>query len=820
MADDFGTAIYTNCAPGQGVEGVGGMQFQSHSSDVGREALAVIRRHLIYEPPERLIRERQPIDVFPPSFGHVYEDGIFATAAGVYIGREAEGTRPGNHLTHAIVTSDPGAYRSVRPAQLFRASFWRNKPAPTTQTEPLTAALEPGPLDVAEVSRFVKAQPGGVELLAALLAALMAHLNRDGGDGSRPSRRVLLISADPDPALRWLTAATLLMPLPEALRISFKVFTTDPARSAMPTVAVHPDWTRSIATVDDDRGYAVFELPRNRWTPVPQPPEAAHWARLFCETDPYDLSEMVDLAAASGLSGYTACELASAAVLGLTPSSANANALADWLRTGPPALREAYSGRLIGVLTRLQDPRLVRRIDDITRDQYPARSDETSLSLLRLELEHASLRQAPSWPSRRSRSSGPDYGRRAVSAAAEPQAAQLVTRYLRQARGAAFDAVLIVGARFGVSVPLDSIREATAAFTAYWADNPSAGFDPRAWPRDLPIQDMLTDELSGRLLRRPSDAAVAGDAWWNRLPGWVPERADITSPLDRVLLSAAMANSDERARLHIIEANLSSSRDASTGSHYREAAHVLWARTPPTMAELHALCRLVPAATDLDPALFVDLVDRVTGDHPSLPQLELCHELVRKQILAPDAATARLLGFHRDLKLFESSVAAADRPAGIDKLLRQAPWSLLIAHSGQLTRAMLAIDDPERATCLIGQLPPQIAGRYLRAWCDQALWSLRPAQVAVGFALSRRADWTVLGGAGSNLHRRLESFLRDWCRKVPHRATEEVAAYLAPIDATLVESWDAHAARNRPNRLRRVRNRWGSFWPLRQHPNV
>ena len=28
----------------------------------------------------------------------------------------------------------------------------------------------------------------------------------------------------------------------------------------MPVVAVHPDWARSVATVEDDRGYAVFDL--------------------------------------------------------------------------------------------------------------------------------------------------------------------------------------------------------------------------------------------------------------------------------------------------------------------------------------------------------------------------------------------------------------------------------------------------------------------------------------------------------------------------------------------------------------------------------
>jgi GTPase-associated protein 1, C-terminal domain/GTPase-associated protein 1, N-terminal domain type 2/GTPase-associated protein 1, middle domain len=818
VAEEFGTAVYTNCAPGQGIEGVGGMQFQSHSPDVGREALAIIRRHLIYEPPERLIREREPIEAFPSSFGHVYEDGIFATAAGVYIGREADGTRPGNHLTHAIVTSNPGAYRSVRPAQLFRASFWRTKPTPATESEPLAGSWEPGPLDPAQVARFVNAQPGGAELLAALLAALLAHVKRDGG--AEASRRILLISEDPDPALRWLAAATLLIPLPDALRIGFKVFTTDPARSATPVVAVHPDWARSVATVEDDRGYAVFDLTGNRWTTVPQPPEAQHWAKLFCEADPYDLSEAVELAAASGLSGDVACELGCAAVLGRTPSSANARALIDWLRTGPAALREAYSGRLIGVLMRLQDPALMRSIDDITRAQYPARRDETSLLLLRLELDDASRRKTPPGAVRRSHigiSRG--QARRAVSPAAEPEAAQLVAGYLRQARGAAFDAILGVSAQFGVSVPLDSVREAATAFVAYWAENPSAGFDPLAWSQDPPIQDMLSDDLSERLLRRPSDATAIADGWWNRLPGWAPEQADIASPLHRALLSAAMARSDDRVRLRIVEANLSHINDPATGAHHRELADVLWARTSPTMGELRALCRLVPAAINLDPALFTGLVDRVTGESPSLAELELCHELVKKQLLAPNAATNRALGYHSELRSLESSLATANPAPGSEKLLVQAPWPLLAAHSDQLTRSMLVINDPEWATHLAGQLPPEIAGRYLGAWCEQSLWSFRPAQIAVSFALSRRINWAV-PGAGSNLHFRLDVFLRDWCRKASARATGEVAMYLTPLGTGLVGSWNDLAERNRPGRFRRLRNRWGELLPLRRHPNV
>ena len=802
MADDFGAAIYTNCAPGQGIDGVGGMQFQSHSPEVSREALTIIRRHLIYEPPERLIRERQPIGAFPPSFAHVYEDGILATAAGIYLGREADGTRPGNHLTHAIVTSDPRAYRSVRPAQLFRASFWRTKPAQTTQSEALAASWEPGPLDAAAVGRFVHAQPDGAALLAALLAALKQS----------SSRRIMVISEDPEPVLQWLTAATLLLPLPEALRVGFKVFSNDPARSAMQVVAVHPDWARSIASVEDDRGYAVFDLPGNRWTPVPEPPEAKHWVKLFGEADPYDLNEMVELAAASGLTGDIACELAAAAVLGHTPSAANAGALVDWLRSGPRALHEAYSGRLIGVLARLNDRGLMRRIDDLTRDRFPARNHETTLSLLRLELDHASAEHAQSWPVRGGRAGAADSGKRVVPAAAEAEATQLVARYLRQAHGAAFEAVLRVSAQFGVSVPLGDIREAVVAFVTYWADNPAAGYDPRGWPPEPPVHDMLVDELSGRILHGPSSSTKIADRWWNRLPGWDAKFADVTSPLQRVLLSAAMAHSKPRIRLHIVEANLDHS--AETGA-YRELAHVLWARTQPTIGEFRVLCRLVPAGTDLEPDLFAGLIDRATGETPGLAELSLCDDLAKKQLLVLDTAMKRLLVYHRQLQSLESGLTAGYPPPDVEGLLREVPPSLLSSHGERLTDSLLALDDPEWVMYLVRQLPPVIVARYLRAWCEQSLWSFGPARVAVSFVLSRWVNWAAVG-ARSDLRFELDSFLRDWCRAASARDTREVAARLEPLGAELVNSWSAHTARNRPGRLRRLRR----IVPFRRHRDV
>jgi len=791
VAEDFGTAIYTNCAPGQGLDGVGGMQFQSHSSGVGRKALAVIKRHLIYEVPTQLIREHKPIEAFPPSFAHVHEDGIFATAAGVYTGREAAGSRPGNHLTQAIVTGDPGTYRSVRPAQLFRARFWRTEPTSTTQSEPLAESWRPGPLDAAEVGRFVNDQPDGVALLTALLAALFEQRK-----GATDSRRILFISNDATPVLCWLTAATLLLPPDEALRIGFKVFTTDPARSAMPVVAVHPDWTRSNATVEDDRGYAVFDLLRNRRSAVPEWPEAQQWARLFCEADPYDLSDAVELAAASGLRADAARELALAAVMGRAPSRANTDALVGWLRTGPPALREAYGGKLIDVLSRSNDRTLLRRIADITSTQFPGRNDETLLSLLRVELEEASRPGALARPVRRGRSRAPASPPRWVSVASQAEAERLVAQFLQQAERAAFDAVLRVSAQFGVSVPVSTVREAAAAFVAHWAEDPAAGYDPSAWPSGPPIRDMLTDELTDRA-RRPESAAIVGDRWWNYLPGWTPDQADVTSPLYGALLSAAMAHSGSRDRIRIVRALLGRPPYPAEDAYHRKAVDALWARTSATAEELHELCHLVPAGIVLSPATFASLVASANAYPAGLPELELCGELSNRGLMVLDRPTAALLASHRKLQDFEADPAAGTL-ARTSELLRQAPSNVLAAHAGTLARGLLAIDDPTWLVNLAIELPPPVALAYLHVVRAQFLWSLRPEQVAVLFALLGRPDsWWAAVDPGQSLRGTVDSQISDWYRRASKNDIRAVAQYLAPLGAEAVDSWNNLAKQGR-----------------------
>src|SRR5262249_55571715 len=136
MTGRFETLIYTDCRPGEGLLGSGGLQFQARSDGADATAMTVVQRALLYEPPAGWMRERRPVADYPPSFAHI-ADGCWATARGVYLGREANGTREGNQLTHSVITRDPDAYGLLRPAQLFGAHFWRSEPAHGTSCPPV-----------------------------------------------------------------------------------------------------------------------------------------------------------------------------------------------------------------------------------------------------------------------------------------------------------------------------------------------------------------------------------------------------------------------------------------------------------------------------------------------------------------------------------------------------------------------------------------------------------------------------------------------------------------------------------------------------------
>src|SRR5256884_7432667 len=125
------------------------------------------------------MRKGRRVADYPPSFAHVHDE-LYATAAGVYLGKEANGGREGNQLTHSIVTRDAAAYGLLRPAQLFDAPWWTRTPASSTTCSP-PEILEPGPFDVDAARDLVLADPRG----CARLVALVSAFDRIGGPGER-----------------------------------------------------------------------------------------------------------------------------------------------------------------------------------------------------------------------------------------------------------------------------------------------------------------------------------------------------------------------------------------------------------------------------------------------------------------------------------------------------------------------------------------------------------------------------------------------------------------------------------------------------------
>jgi hypothetical protein len=284
----FGRLLYTDCLPGTGRGSGGGFQVQAQSPDVDSKLAAFAVGWLLYEAQNAWIAERRPVGDFPAGFAHSSADGYYGTAQSRYVGQEASGGRQGNHLADCLLTSDPEPYGTIRPAQLWQSSpLWRDKAWDTIDCPPFDGDLAPGPLTLDEITDWVRKDDGK---RGPALARLLSVLEDPDG------KRVAIVSADADEAMRWIAAATLLLPQRQALQVTFKVFSAAPLRALQRVVGAPPDifpelrpgggsgmfivdtatGTSDEATVTERAGFLV--------------------GRLTGDDDPYDVVDAADLA--------------------------------------------------------------------------------------------------------------------------------------------------------------------------------------------------------------------------------------------------------------------------------------------------------------------------------------------------------------------------------------------------------------------------------------------------------------------------------------------------------------------------------------------
>ncbi|MGA5301107.1 GTPase-associated protein 1-related protein [Nucisporomicrobium flavum] len=768
----FETLIYTDCVPGQGLQGTAGLQFQARSPGADRAAMSLVQGADLYEPPASWMRDRRPLEDYPPSFAHAY-DTVYATAAGVYLGREANGGREGNQLTHAIVTADPASYLLHRPAQLFGAPFWLKQPAPTTECEPVRHPWEPGPFDIEAAKALVTENPRGTELLDRLLTSLLALTGSDG-------RRVLFISEDAEEVLRWISTATLLLPQEQALKIGFKVFTTNPAYATQPVVAVHPGWDSTAVTLEDDGGYAVFDLTRNDSSKVPVDPQARRWVRLLLDEDPYDVLDMVETAAATGRENPDeAYELARLMVLhGPGLSQHDARVAVSWLKTTPATVlrpsREKLIDKLLDDVTQWPED-ILRDLDEIARSGQadPSRPPQVRVALISAELDRAA---------RQGTASTIELGALPPGAWQDQHTDQceaLVVEELRAVRDPRmFDAVLKVAHRFHLTARVDDAAEASRAFIEAWADHPELDLSPGSWgTAQRPLLDDLRSELTRRV--RAGHGDEVGDAWWNLLRVPMPMSDD---PLDAALFAAKMVHSAEAARASLIEKLVTQALGTAPEDRARTVERTistLWSRVPPSLDEYRQVAQLLPNGFALPAALARPLVEAIlAGNDPVRHEhLDVLRSLYDKELIPRTERVERIVHSDEDLRAIHERLPTADVQQ-LTEFPRIVSYSVMpVRHvwAREITEAMQLVKHPAGSDRLLKQIPAEYHRPYLR----ELLSRLRkPGDVVPAVVAYQLAGADFLGP-----ERREEclTYVQHWVRKANEKQRKQATALVLQI---------------------------------------
>lgn len=618
----FGSLYYTDCLPGQGLQGGAGFQFQAVTPGTAGEAMHLVARAALYEPPAAWMRDRRPAAAYPRSLAHVAEDSVLATAAGRYLGQEANGTREGNQFTHAVVTRDPADYGAVRPAQLWGADWWAAAPHARTALPEMPSNPAPGPLDIETVRDRVRAAADGEARLVALLSAVQ--------DLAEPTRRrtVVLVSADPEQAACWLAAATLLLPRPEALRVTFKIFVADPQYSSHDVIALHPEWAGRWADTRDDSGSTVFDLDRGRCSRVETTSSAAFWVPRFLRDDPYDIVDAVELAAqfaaarrerpsstwpgalpdgARAPEPTVADRLVALVVAGGEPlrDLADVDEVARWLVGAPDeAVRIARDPALEAVLAtvppaevlrtlaaavgngRWEDAAVDQVLDGLLASELVEATETEGATALEAARRHEPLRR----PTRAGES------RWAARAAVESA--------LRDAPPDRFPALLTLAARHGVHPETNGFADAADRFARWWLESSDVTLMPERWDAPPEALDWVRDVLRRILAStETADSAVliVQDRWWRPL---LEAASDPADALDRLVWSSAYAKlhgeQARRLRRRVLDACLRVSPGAPGGTR---AWSILFRFTPKSpwayCVVVDALEKLVPMSPEV-----------------------------------------------------------------------------------------------------------------------------------------------------------------------------------------------------------------------------
>jgi hypothetical protein len=479
-ATAFERLLYTDCRAGQGRGGGPGFQIQAQSARVTANLARLAVDTLLYVAPTEWLTSRA-VEDFPLGLSHAAGEG-WGTAQSRYLGKEATGSRSGNHLADCLLTLDRGPYGAIRPAQLLGAEVWRDVPFETTECPPFDDFLEPGPLTNDSIQAWLREDARRAETLGRLLTVLE--------DPRGP--QVLIVADDTEDAVRWIAAATILLPIEDALDVTFKVFVTDFDRSPQRVLgalkALHPSITPETAG-----GKFVVDATTDVGGDGPTSERAAYWVGHLAEAeDPYDVVAAVDFARALAAGDSAEARETAWLITAESEPITEAEPVIAWLRRPKnPELGEHESA----VANRLIDSGLVDFATLVWMEQM-ADADRLYVDrpALRRGLLTMEIEEVETTPPRRVREMTPvdigDGPRRDAESA-------ISSALLLTTDGIVVDRLLRIARDHQVTLALPPLRERLAAFVADWIAEPTRRYDPGKWA--------LAEFILGELARQLTD---------------------------------------------------------------------------------------------------------------------------------------------------------------------------------------------------------------------------------------------------------------------------------------------------------------------------
>jgi GTPase-associated protein 1, N-terminal domain type 2/GTPase-associated protein 1, middle domain len=718
--------LYTDCRPGTGRGAGGGFQVQAQSSGVDSMQSKLAVGWLLYEVQLPWLTQRRPVEDFPLGFAHASGEG-YGTAQSRYLGKVATGGRDGNHLADCLLTRDPDLYGPVRPAQLWRSGLWRAEPWDGKDCPRFDAAdLEPGPLTVDAVAEWARAASERGPVLARLLSVLE---NPDG-------KRVVILADDPEQAMTWIAAATLLLPTRRALGVSFKVFSSAPLDAQHRVVAAPAALFPRIAP-----GLTGQRFVLDARTCTADEAETSERATFFVGRvtsgdDPYDVVDAVELAdALSGGEGADDRNPSEVERLGNGDALLTAWALtrpADprpepaallrWLSgTGPELFREHGPAVVAMVLESAPPARALRWIDRAVADKR-LDFDAATVRVQLLDAELAEIHGGQSPPADTLPLVSLDPG-------ADRDAVSKLSSAILLGSNQQVDLLLRLARRHEIELDLAlPLQQRLRDFVSGWIDRPGA-YHPDGWALRARVLDCAHDELRDRIAADGVGSIADAIRKLNRFFG---DRADLNDPLDCHIqgsLIAGAGHAESRQRLRQLLAAVAQlalspapaeARDAATGL---QRALIKWDAVDGDVA-VTVLIDL-PDSLEVEPAISQRALEQLTtmSAKPTRELLDLLASLDKQGKAPSSGALGHLLEADRDVRTFtrralENKLTERKHFNDTVTLLRKTDSAVVEARIDDVLSACVQARHPDLGPVVLASLKSPLPRLLVQRWGD------------------------------------------------------------------------------------------------------